>query len=151
MKKLCLLLALVGASGATLADPAPLVIDNSVNGMGNPRHIKNVHRELKTGGKGLDSIRAAIRSAMSEAKGGPWIEQDEGEGFILARMQYRDNSMTLRIEYNEEFVQLKYFDATNLYVCEIVVDDGICYKNYRDYYGFAQNLRGSIKRALKRG
>lgn len=144
------LVALLLCCSTVLADPAPLIIDKSVAGMAKPRHIENVHLEIPTKTDDLQGVRAAILSAMSQAKGGPWTSEDEGEGYILARMRYRENSMTLRIEFDETWVQLKYHDATNAYACEIVVADGICYQNYRDYFGFAQNLRGSIVRELRR-
>lgn len=150
MKHRLLPLVLVAGCGAALADPAPLVIDKTVPGMVKPRYIENVHLEIKTRTTDLDAIRSAILAAMSVAKGGPWSVADDGDGFVLARMQYEGNSMTLRIEFDRQFVQLKYHDASERYACEIVVGDGICYKNYRDYYGFAQNLRGSIIRELKR-
>ena len=150
MKPPSLILISLVAGCAALAEPAPLAIDDDVPGMAKVRHIRNVHQEIATGTDDLSAVRSAIVRSMSKAKGGPWTLEGEGDGYILARLQYDENSVTLRIEYNAKWVQLKYADATNAYVCEIVVGDGICYKNYRDYFGFSQNLRGTIARELKR-
>jgi hypothetical protein len=69
--------------------------------------------------------------------------ESEGDGYILARFDYRGNTTVMRIEYSEKLVQLKYHGAIYDFVCGNLVD-GICYKNQRGYYNYTKNLRASI-------
>ena len=55
----------------------------------------------------------------------------------------------MRIEYDENFVQLKYHDAIGKTVCENLRPDGICYKGSRGFYNYTLKLRESISRALR--
>jgi len=80
---------------------------------------------------------------MLSTKGYKWLFEGEGQGYILARFDYRGDTNIMRIEYNKSLVQLKYHSAWGDYVCKKLVDD-ICYKNSRGYYNYIKNLRKSI-------
>ncbi|WP_299803908.1 hypothetical protein [uncultured Shewanella sp.] len=131
------------------AEPARLEINDNIKPKSSNRYIRAVHQEIETGTSDLNKIRYAILEGMLTTKGFAWVYQGEGEGYILARFDYRGDTNVMRIEYSQSLVQLKYDDALGDYVCKKLVDD-ICYKNSRGYYNYIKNLRNSISKQLSR-
>ena len=144
-----LIVVLVSWTTVALADPGPLVIDKSKRGRESDRHIEAVHQEIATGTTDLRKIRLAIVNGMLETKGRAWTYDGEGEGYILARFDYRGHTIVTRIEYNQELVQLKFHGGTEAYECEILQEDGICTKNHKGYFNYTKNLRTSIASNLQ--
>lgn len=142
-------IGLLFLSAPSLAKPEVFEVDESVKPKSFDRYIRAVHKELETGTGNLDRVRYAILEGMLTTKGFAWVYQGEGEGYILARFDYRGDTNVMRIEYDQTLVQLKYHAALGDYVCKNLVDD-ICYKNSRGYYNYIKNLRNSISKQLKR-
>lgn len=130
-----------------IAEPIALVIDKSVKPRSFDYKINAVHKEMSVSADNLASVKLAILEGMLRTKGYKWLFEGEGEGYILARFDYRGDTNIMRIEYNKTLVQLKYHYAWGDYVCENLVDD-ICYKNSRGYYNYIKNLRKSISAQL---
>lgn len=125
------------------ARPMPLDLDKSVKNSSSKRYIRAVHLEIPMNTSDLQRIRLGIIDGMLRTKGRIWTYEGEGDGYYLARFDYRGNAVIVRIEYNEQFVQLKYESAFGDMVCENNID-GICYKNARNYYNYTKNLRAAI-------
>lgn len=147
--KQILMLVLLGWAAGALGDPAPLVIDKSKRGRVSVDTIEAVHLEIPTGTTDLAKIRLAIVNGMLQTKGRVWTYEGEGSGYILARFDYRGHIIVSRVEYNQELVQLKYYGASEGLQCENLQENGVCYKNHRNYFNYTKNLRASIRRNLQ--
>ncbi|CAM3462575.1 hypothetical protein [Shewanella pealeana] len=140
---------LLSMSCAVQAVPTTLEINDNIKPKSSNRYIRAVHQEIETGTDDLNKVRYAILEGMLVTKGFAWVYQGEGDGYILARFDYRGDTNVMRIEYGASLVQLKYHDALGDYVCKKLVED-ICYKNSRGYYNYIKNLRNSISKQLAR-
>jgi hypothetical protein len=125
------------------------VIDKSSRGRASDGNIEAVHQEITTGTTDLRKIRLAIVNGMLETKGRTWTYEGEGDGFILARFDYRGHTIVVRIEYNQALVQLKFHGGSEAYECENLQEDGVCYKNHKGYFNYTKNLRTSIASNLQ--
>ena len=148
MKNILMVVLLSWTVGA-LGDPGPLVIDKSKKGRVSDSKIRSVHQEIATGTTDLRKIRLAIVNGMLETKGRVWTYEGEGDGYILARFDYRGHTIDSRIEYNQTLVQLKFHGGSEDYECENLQEDGVCYKNHKGYYNYTPNLRTSIEGKLQ--
>ena len=148
MKNIPILVLLGWAAGA-LGDPGPLVIDKSGRGRVSNGDIEGVHQEIATGTTELRKIRLAIVNGMIQTKGRAWTYDGEGDGYILARFDYRGHTIVTRIEYNQELVQVKFHGGSEAYECVNLQENGVCYKNHKGYFNYTKNLRASIARNLK--
>ena len=144
-----LIIVLFGWTAGVLADPAPLVIDESKRGRASKGDIAAVHQEMVTGTTDLRKIRFAIVNGMLATKGRVWTYEGEGDGYILARFDYRGHTIVVRIEYDQALVQLKFHAGSKAYECKNLREDGVCYKNHRLYFNYTENLRISIERHLR--
>ena len=97
MKSILIVLLLSWTVGA-LGDPGPLVIDKNSRGRTSDGKIESVHQEMTTGTTDLRKIRLAIVNGMLETKGRTWTYEGEGDGYILARFDYRGHTIVVRIE-----------------------------------------------------
>ena len=147
MKNILIVVLLSWTAGA-LGDPGPLVIDKSKRGRTSDGNIEAVHQEIATGTTDLRKIQLAIVNGMLETKGRTWTYDGEGDGYILARFDYRGHTIVSRIEYNQAYVQLKFHAGSEAYECENLQEDGVCYKNHKGYFNYTKNLRASIARNL---
>jgi hypothetical protein len=148
MKNIPIVVLLCWAASA-LADPGPLVIDKSGKGRTSAGNIEGVHLEIATGTTELRKIRLAIVNGMLQTKGRVWTYEGEGDGYILARFDYRGHTIVTRIEYNQALVQLKFHGGSEAYECENLQVNGVCYKNHKGYFKYTENLRTSIARNLQ--
>ena len=145
--RLLILVIFVLACAVANAEPSPLEIQKSVKKRSSDKNIRAVHLEIPTNTTDIGTIRHRIVLGMLATKGRAWMFEGEGDGYILARFDYRGNTTVMRIEYNEQLVQLKYHGAIHDFVCVNLVDD-ICYKNQRGYFNYTKNLRTSIAQQL---
>ena len=148
MKNILIIVLLCWAAGA-LGDPGPLVIAKSGKDRTSAGNIEGVHLEIATGTTDLRKIRLAIVNGMLETKGRAWTYEGEGNGYILARFDYRGHTIISRIEYNQALVQLKFHGGSKAYECENLQENGVCYKNHKGYFNYTKNLRTSIARNLQ--
>lgn len=147
MKSILLIFLGVIMSFNTFAVPSKLEINTKIKPKSSERYIKAVHKEIETSGANLEAIKYAILEGMLTTKGYKWLFEGEGDGYVLARFDYRGDTNVMRIEYDKDLIQLKYHKAWGDYECEKLVDD-ICYKNSRGYYNYIKNLRKSIARQV---
>jgi len=148
MKSILIVLLLSWTAGA-LGEPGPLVIDKSSKGRTSNGNIAAVHQEMSTGTTDLRKIRLAIVNGMLETRGRVWTYEGEGDGYILARFDYRGHTIVMRIEYNQELVQLKFHGGSEAYQCKNLQENGVCYKNHKGYFNYTKNMRTSIEGKLR--
>ncbi len=91
--------------------------------------------------------RLAILKGMQQTKGVAWLVEGEGDGYVLARWDYKGHAIIHRIEYNDDAVQIKFAGGVNDYQCAIQKGD-FCYKTHRNYYKYNRSLVKELKRAL---
>lgn len=96
-----------------------------------------------------EQARLAILSGMLKTKGAAWVLEQEGEGYVLARWDYKGHTIFHRIEYTDKAVQIKYAGGLDDYQCERLVGD-YCYKTHRNYYKYNQSLVKQIRIAFSR-
>ena len=147
--RLVVFFVLLLSFGLSAAEPGPLVIDKKIKPKSSNKHIEAVHLEIPIQAADLGQVRLNIIDGMLKTRGRIWTYEGEGDGYILARFDYRGNITVMRIEYNEQYVQLKYHGAVNDTACQNLVD-GICYRNNRGYYNYTKNLRAAIELELLR-
>ena len=140
---------LLSWSAGALGEPGPLVIDKSSKGRTSDGNIKAVHQEMTTGTTDLRKIRLAIVNGMLETRGRAWIYEGEGDGYILARFDNGGHIIVMRIEYNQELVQLKFHGGSEAYQCKNLQENGVCYKNHKNYFKYTENMRISIEGKLQ--
>jgi len=148
MKSILIVLLLSWTAGA-LGEPGPLVIDKSSKGRTSDGNIAAVHQEMTTGTTDLRKIQLAIVNGMLETRGRVWTYEGEGDGYILARFDYRGHAIVMRVEYNQELVQLKFHGGSESYECKNLQENGVCYKNHKGYFNYTKNLRTSIVSKLQ--
>jgi hypothetical protein len=148
MKTIAMLVILM-ISGAAGAEPEPLVVDKKIHGRANVGAIKKVHLEIPTNGASVAKTRFLIVEGMLRTKNRAWTYEGEGDGYILARFDYRGHIIVMRVEYNENLIQLKYHGGSEAYQCDILVGDGICYENHQNYFKYTKNLRSSIEHKVR--
>jgi hypothetical protein len=144
-----LILVLLGWAAQAMADPGPLEIPKSGRGRVSTGDIEAVHKEMRTGTSDLKAIQLAIVRGMLETKGRAWTYEGEGDGYILARFDYRGHTIVTRIEYNQDLVQVKFHAGSEAYQCENLQESGACFKNHKGFFNYTKNLRASIERNLR--
>jgi len=109
--------------------------------------IDNVHEPIRTRNVDRKALRLIILKGMWNVKSYSWYLESETPDSIVARFDYRHNSIVMKVVYDENHIQLLYagsigFECTDL-------KDGVCLDNDRSYYNYSKNLRTSIARELK--
>ena len=133
---------------ATLqAEPSALVVDEKAKPKVRSSHIAAVHEEIENPSGSREMARLAVLKGMLNTKGMDWLYEGEGPGYILARWDYRGDTIILRVEYNQNLIQIKYEDGNSGYECENLIE-GICYENTRGYYNYLKNFRIAIVNQL---
>ncbi|CAH0991315.1 hypothetical protein SIN8267_01418 [Sinobacterium norvegicum] len=133
---------------AVMAQPQVLVIDSKLWPKSPDRYINKVHREISVQGLSAAQIRFVILEGMVTTRGYAWQYEGEGDGFILARFDYRGDTNIMKVAFNNNMIQLQYDQAWGDLVCKNNVE-GICYKNAGGYYKYVRNLRNSIEQQAK--
>ena len=111
--------------------------------------MRNVYDLIPNPSGDKAKARLAILTAMLNTKGSPWLLVEEGEGYLLARWDYKGHTIFHRIEYNDRAVQIKYAGGLNDYQCEMLEGD-YCYKTHKNYYKYNVSLVKQIRLALGR-
>lgn len=128
------------------AAPGPLNIDSKQSPKSSDSKILSVHEPINNPGS-VAHARATILNAMLHNKGVAWLMEEEGDGYIRGRFDYRGNMILVDVEYSDKYIQLKYVDGFKEFECENNVS-GICYENHRHYYNYTKRLRDGIKLGL---
>ncbi|NVK22266.1 MAG: hypothetical protein HWD86_07085 [Kangiellaceae bacterium] len=144
MKKLLIVLSFIALP--CFAEPSALIIDGSAKPKDSDSKIRAAHEEmLNPGNKAY--ARLAILTAMKQTRGMAWFLEEEEDGRIRARFDYRGQMIMVDVEYNDSLIQIKYVDGYDDYACENVIDR-ICYENHRHYYSYVKRLRHHIQNNL---
>ncbi len=93
-------------------------------------------------------VRLAILEAMYNSSRVKWILEEEGDGYIHARFDYRGKSIILNATYTDSQVQLLYVDGDGGFECPDL-SDGVCTCHSKNYYRYGKLLRGSLVRHFK--
>ena len=142
----CLSLSLWAAT--IFADARPLDTNNIPKGSVSASKLEAAHgaisHKLSLGEAKLAILRATITNRKVK-----WILEEEGEGYMIFRWDYARKTIYTRIEYNENYVQMKYAGASEDFICDINLD-GICYENEsRKYYNYMHRLKKSLTKSLQ--
>ena len=143
MKIIFIIWSIFFLSSQALAEAQVLVVDKTAKPSTKAKHIEGVHKEIFVKGLSEDKIKYLILQGMLSTKGYAWGYEGEGEDYILARFDYRGNTVVMRIEYTDEMIQLKHHKAWGDMTCKNDID-GVCYKTAGSYYKYVRNLRKSI-------
>ncbi|WP_199774433.1 MULTISPECIES: hypothetical protein [unclassified Pseudoalteromonas] len=143
----------LGLSAALLsttlsAAPEPFEYQKQGRGMASESKMRGVYDLIPNPSGDAAKARLAILQGMQKTKGVAWLLEQEGDGYILARWDYKGHTIFHRIEYNGEAVQIKYAGGLNDYQCEKLVGD-YCYKTHRNYYKYNRSLVKQLKIALQ--
>lgn len=138
---------IIGFSFQVQSAPSVLKVDQSQSGKVGDKYIRAAHDLIKHD-LTLDEARFIILNAALKSKGVKWVLEEDGEGYMVLRWDYGKAVIYSKVEYDEQYIQLKYFDAYGGFRCTNNID-GICYRNQnKDYYGYMKKLRTSIARLL---
>ncbi|AFV00277.1 hypothetical protein [Simiduia agarivorans] len=151
MNKLLLPLVLGAAltSAVSHAAPEEFVYKKPARGAASESKMRGVYDLIENPTGSAAKARLAILTGMLETKGAAWVLEQEGDGYVLARWDYKGHSIFHRIEYTADAVQIKYAGGLDAYECEMLVGD-YCYKTHSNYYKYNQSLVKQITRALGR-
>ena len=139
----CLLLA----GSTAYAAPEPFVYKKPARGAESESTMRSIYDLILNPSKSLSHARLAILTAMLETRGAVWVLEEEGPGYVLARWDYKGHSIFHRIEYNEDWVQIKYAGGLDAYECEMRSGD-YCYKTHGNYYKYNLSLVNALRDAL---
>jgi hypothetical protein len=130
-----------------MAAPEAFVYKKPRLGAVSESKMRNVYDLIENRSGSAAKARLAILTAMLNTKGTPWLLLEEGEGYLLARWDYKGHTIFHRIEYNANAIQIKYAGGLNEYECEMLEGD-YCYKTHSNYYKYNVSLVTQIKKAL---
>ncbi len=140
------MIAFLGLSLSAYAQISPLNIDKSQKKT-KDKYIKSAHAVIKHQSN-HEEVRFAILSAGLTSKSVKWLLEEDGGNFLILRWDHREEVIYTKVEFDEQYIQLKYVDAYGDYRCKNNVE-GICYKNESSkYYSHMNDLRASIKLTL---
>lgn len=132
--------------GTALAQPSEFEYQK-VSGGVSEKKMRAVYDLIPNPTGDVKKARLAIFKAMQNTKGTAWLLENEGDGYVLARWDYKGHAIIHRIEYTADAVQIKYAGGVNEYQCKILKGD-YCYKTHRNYYKYNRSLVKELKRAL---
>jgi hypothetical protein len=136
------MVVVLGLSLSAEAQLSPLKIDKSQKKT-KSKYIFSAHRVIKHHSS-QEEVRFAILSAALTSKNIKWLLEEDGGNFLVLRWDHRGDVIYTKVEFDEQYIQLKYVDSYEDYHCQNNVD-GICYKNEsRKYYKYMSELRLSI-------
>ncbi|QGX39533.1 hypothetical protein [Permianibacter aggregans] len=137
-----------GAS-VSAAELTPFAFDASIAPGDRSREsqIRAAHEAIENGGGNRHAARLAILYSMDGKTGARWTMEEEGQGYVIARNDIKGNTLLVKVEYDERYVQIKFHHGFDDFHCENLVGD-YCYDNHRHYYNFVARLRKSIIKQL---
>ena len=139
--------SLPGFSLEVQSAPSLLKIDQNQKFKTRDKYIKAAH-ELIEHDLSLDEVRFTILNAALNNKNVKWILEQDGDTYLILRWDYGEEVIYSKVEYDNQFIQLKYFDASKDFTCLKNIE-GICYLNKNsDYYGYMKKLRTAIANLL---
>lgn len=142
-----LLVCLTGFSQHAHSAPSELKIDQSQKKKTQDKYIRAAHTQIKHD-LSHDEVRFTILNAALNNKGVKWVLEEDGEDYMILRWDYGETVIYSKVEFDKQYIQLKYYDSHEDFKCTNNVD-GICYRNQNtDYYAQMKKLRTSIASLL---
>jgi hypothetical protein len=141
------LILLLSISFNAMAAPEPFVYKRPAKGAVSESKMRDVYDLIPNNTGSAAKARLAILTGMLNTKGTPWLLLEEGEGYLLARWDYKGHTIFHRIEYTANAVQIKYAGGLKDYQCEML-EGAYCYKTHSNYYKYNVSLVKQIKKAL---
>ncbi len=77
-----------------------------------------------------------------------WFIEQQGEGFIDLRWDYDKSWIVVRIDFDEEHLQINHRFSNKDYKC-YRLDNGICYAAGNSYYKVLQRLSSSLDKFIQ--
>lgn len=135
----------------TYAEPAPLKLETKFRDA-SKKYLRKAHEPIKHT-LSQDELRFVLLEASITNSKIKWVLEHEGDGYMVFRWDYdgfgkKPSYILTRVEFNNNLLQMKYAGAVGEYGCQRL-DDGICYRNKKDYYAFMGRLKKSILRSIK--
>lgn len=140
----CIALTFLGLALTAQAEITPLKIDKAQN---SPKYlikfIKSAHEEIKHQSS-IEEVRFAILTAGLSSGSIKWLLEEDGGNYLLLRWDYGRAVIYTKVEFDEQYIQLKFEDSFAGYECKNN-QDGVCYKNNDNaYYDYLEQLRNGI-------
>lgn len=127
--------------------PEPLNIDESIKAVSH-KYIRSAHLEINHS-LSVDQVRFSILQAALSDRRGKWLLESDDDSSVTLRRDLAGDIIYVQVEYDEQYVQLKYVDRESAFTCRKNIE-GICYKNEDiDFYGYFKFLRNLIATSLK--
>lgn len=138
---------LFSLTGHAIAAPEPFVYKRPAKGAASKSKMQDVYDLIPNPSGSAAKARLAILTGMLNTKGTSWLLLGEGDGYVLARWDYKGHTIFHRIEYTADAVQIKYAGGLNDYSCQMLEGD-YCYKTHKNYYKYNVSLVKQIRKAL---
>ena len=141
------LILMLSVAGSATAAPEPFVYNKPAKGAVSKSKMRAVYDLIPNQTGSAEKARLAILTGMLNTKGTPWLLLAEGDGYLLARWDYKGHTIFHRIEYTADAVQIKYAGGLNDYSCQMLEGD-YCYKTHKNYYKYNVSLVKQIRKSL---
>lgn len=125
------------------AKPVPFEFKPDIKNSASERYLRVVYEIVPNPSGQAAKARLAILKAMVQMRRVSWQIEEEGEGYIIGRYDYRGHTIFNRVEYDDQNIQIKYAGGLKAFSCELLIDD-FCYKTHRHYYSYSKDLRNLI-------
>lgn len=112
------------------------------------RKVRSIHAPIPTLGASLQGARLAILYGMLNNKGIKWVYEGETSNSIIARWDYRGDSVVANIVYDENQIQIQYLRGSKYLFCDDL-EAGVCHKNGMEYFNYIPHLRTAIERQIQ--
>ncbi len=112
------------------------------------KSVRSIHAPIPTQGASLQGTRLAILYGMHNNKAIKWVYEGETPNSVMARWDYRGNSVLARIVYDQNQIQILYVDASTDLACQDL-EAGVCHKGTPAYFNYIPHLRISIEREIR--
>lgn len=140
------LLLILNTFQSLKAEPKPLVIDQSQKKTSD-QYIRAAH-DVINHNLSLEQVRFNILQATLADKTAKWLMEEDSENYFIFRWDYSKAVLYVKVEYNKNYVQLKYADKADDFRCTNNIE-GICYKNKEsDYYSHLKRLKNIIQNSV---
>ncbi|BFM10521.1 hypothetical protein R50072_06740 [Simiduia litorea] len=137
----------VAINTQTQAEPSEFIYQDQGRGSAKEKTMRRLYDIIPNSSGSAAKARLVILRTMQSIRGPACLLEEEGEGFITCRWDYKGHAIFHRIEYNDQAIQIKYGGGINAYECENLVD-GFCYKIHRNYFKYGANFRKDLSRTL---
>ena len=112
------------------------------------RRVRSIHAPIPTLGASLQGAKLAILYALLKNKDIKWMYESETKNSIMARWDYRGDSVLANIVYDQNQIQIHFVDGSADMTCQDL-EAGVCHKNSGAYFNYIPHLRKAITREIR--